>query len=154
MSTFSIRAAGIADLALLARHRRDMFRAMGYEDETALAGMESAFAAWVEPRIDSGEYLAWLVLSPQGQPVAGTGLWLMDWPPHMIGPGAPRANILNVWVEPEWRRRGLARRLIGIALDACRARGIRAVVLHASAEGRPLYESLGFAATNEMRLML
>jgi len=28
------------------------------------------------------------------------------------------------------------------------------VVLHASPEGRPLYEALGFAATNEMRIQL
>jgi hypothetical protein len=31
-------------------------------------------------------------------------------------------------------------------------RGLRAVNLHASAEGRGLYEKLGFEATNEMRL--
>jgi hypothetical protein len=31
-------------------------------------------------------------------------------------------------------------------------RGLRSVNLHASAEGRALYEKLGFEATNEMRL--
>jgi hypothetical protein len=31
-------------------------------------------------------------------------------------------------------------------------RGLRAVNLHASDEGRHLYEKLGFEATNEMRL--
>jgi hypothetical protein len=30
--------------------------------------------------------------------------------------------------------------------------GFTAVNLHASQEGRPLYDSLGFEATNEMRL--
>jgi hypothetical protein len=32
--------------------------------------------------------------------------------------------------------------------------GFGSVVLHASDEGRPLYESLGFQPTNEMRLSL
>jgi hypothetical protein len=32
--------------------------------------------------------------------------------------------------------------------------GLVAVFLHASDEGRPLYESLGFKATNEMVLRL
>jgi hypothetical protein len=32
------------------------------------------------------------------------------------------------------------------------ARRIRRVVLHASDQGRPLYERLGFVPTNEMRL--
>jgi hypothetical protein len=32
--------------------------------------------------------------------------------------------------------------------------GFSSVVLHASDEGRPLYETLGFVPTNEMRLRL
>jgi len=31
--------------------------------------------------------------------------------------------------------------------------GVESHVLHASSEGRPLYEPLGFTATNEMRLV-
>jgi hypothetical protein len=38
------------------------------------------------------------------------------------------------------------------ALGWCRDNGIRAVILHASNEGRALYEALGFKSTNEMRL--
>ena len=36
-------------------------------------------------------------------------------------------------------------------LRSCRGNGIESVVLHASGEGRPLYEKLGFTPTNEMR---
>jgi GNAT superfamily N-acetyltransferase len=81
-------------------------------------------------------------------------LWLMDWPPHMIGPGAPRGNILNVYTRPENRRMGLARGLMDAALAWCRANGVRAVILHSSDAGRPLYESMGFTRTNEMRIVL
>jgi hypothetical protein len=38
------------------------------------------------------------------------------------------------------------------ALVWCRNNGIRAVILHSSAAGRPLYDSVGFKSTNEMRL--
>jgi hypothetical protein len=37
-------------------------------------------------------------------------------------------------------------------VEWCRADGFHGVVLHASDEGRPLYESMGFQTTNEMRL--
>ena len=37
-------------------------------------------------------------------------------------------------------------------LDALSDRDIRRIVLHASDDGRQLYERLGFVATNEMRL--
>ena len=61
----------------------------------------------------------------------------------MIGPGARRGNVLNVYTEPHARRQGLARRLMETAMVWCRDNGIRAVILHASPDGRPLYESLG-----------
>jgi GNAT superfamily N-acetyltransferase len=60
--------------------------------------------------------------------------------------------VLNVYCEPPHRRRGLARALMDAILDWCRERSISRVSLHASDEGRPLYEGLGFTATNEMRL--
>jgi len=76
----------------------------------------------------------------------------MDWPPHMIGAGARRGNILNVFVRPENRRQGIARELMSVALAWCGANGIDHVVLHSSVDGRRLYESLGFTPTNEMCL--
>jgi hypothetical protein len=48
----------------------------------------------------------------------------------------------------------MAKRIVQAALEACRSAGLRRVTLHASEEGRPLYEALGFQATNEMRLTL
>jgi GNAT superfamily N-acetyltransferase len=63
-----------------------------------------------------------------------------------------RAMILNVYTEPEFRRLGVARRIMQTILDWIRARGLRSANLHASHEGRVLYEKLGFVATNEMRL--
>jgi GNAT superfamily N-acetyltransferase len=76
----------------------------------------------------------------------------MEWPPHVIGSGARRGNVLNVYVRPERRRRGIARALVETALEWTRANGVDCVILHASDAGRTLYESLGFTATNEMRL--
>jgi GNAT superfamily N-acetyltransferase len=131
-----------------------MFVDMGHRDESTLDSMSRSFVPWVKTRLADGEYLAWFAIAPDGSIAAGLGLWLMDWPPHMVGPGARRGNILNVYTQPEHRRRGLARMLMQTALEWCRANGIRAVILHASPEGRTLYESLGFQPTNEMRLML
>ena len=60
--------------------------------------------------------------------------------------------ILNLYTEPEFRRRGIARQIMLTILSWVKDHGLRAVNLHASAAGRPLYEKLGFEATNEMRL--
>jgi GNAT superfamily N-acetyltransferase len=131
-----------------------MFREMGYHDEPALDKMCEAFRPWLERSMQRNEYLTWFAVDADGSIVAGLGLWLMDWPPHMIGPGAPRGNILNVYTQPENRRMGSARRLMDTALAWCSLHGVSAVILHASDDGRRLYESLGFKPTNEMRILV
>ncbi len=56
----------------------------------------------------------------------------------------------DVFVAPAHRRKGIARALMQAALDHFAARGVKQVVLSTSthnAEGRALFESLGFRAT-------
>ena len=62
------------------------------------------------------------------------------------------AQVVNVYTELAWRRRGIAALVMRHLLDYTHANRLNRVSLHASDDGRPLYESLGFAPTNEMRL--
>jgi GNAT superfamily N-acetyltransferase len=149
-----LQQATLEDVETITQHRLAMFRDMGHQDEAALTAMASAFRPWLRRKMAESEYLAWFVVDPQGEIAAGLGLWLMDWPPHMVGPGARRGNILNVYTRPQDRRRGMARELMAACLDWCRANGVHTVILHSSHAGRPLYEKLGFQGTNEMRIIL
>jgi ribosomal protein S18 acetylase RimI-like enzyme len=150
---YAIRRASSDDIDTLVAHRRAMFVDMGYQDEAALDGMATRCHDWLLPRMNREEYLAWLAIAPDRSIVAGAGLWLMDWIPHMVGSGR-RGNILNVYTDVTYRRRGLAGELMKTAMRWCRSNGVDVVVLHASPDGRRLYESMGFAATNEMRINL
>jgi ribosomal protein S18 acetylase RimI-like enzyme len=151
---FAIRPATVEEADIIAGHRRAMFSDMGYRDEQALLAMAVAFRQWLLRTMAAGEYLAWFAVAADGSVAAGLGLWLMDWPPHMVEGGSQRGNILNVYTERAYRRRGLARCLMEMVLDWCRQQDVPIVILHASEEGRALYESLGFKATNEMRMDL
>jgi GNAT superfamily N-acetyltransferase len=141
------------DLDTILHHRVAMFRDMGHADDSALDAMGARFRTWLRRKMEAGEYLAWFALAPDFSIASGLGLWLMEWPPHMVGSGKWRGNILNVYTEPAYRRKGIARALMQIALEWCAANHVDTVILHASDEGRGLYESLGFAPTNEMRLL-
>jgi GNAT superfamily N-acetyltransferase len=75
------------------------------------------------------------------------------------GPGNPSGRvgyIFNVVTDPEHRRKGYSRRCVIALLDWYRDRGVRTIDLRASADGEPLYRSLGFARTPDpaMRLRL
>jgi GNAT superfamily N-acetyltransferase len=105
-------------------------------------------AAWLA----GGEYFGWLVENA-GQVVAGGGMILRRLLPRPGSlSGGEEAYILNVYTEPPHRGRGVARMVMQAMLAWCEERGVARVSLHASDAGRPLYESLNFVATNEMRL--
>jgi GNAT superfamily N-acetyltransferase len=151
---FSIRPAAAADAETIIHHRRSMFSDMGYGDAAWLDGVAASFLPWVRQKLEAGEYLGWFAVAPDQSVAAGAGLWLLDWFPHRLDRGSLRGYLMNVYTEPPYRRRGLARQLVQIGLDACRERGITIVTMHASDEGRPLYESMAFKQTNEMRIEL
>lgn len=152
--SFRIRAATPADLEVILRHRRRMFEDMGYRDPAALEATRSSSEPYIRQGLAEGFYRGWLAEEGAGRVVAGGGLVVHPWLGHPSSPQTRRAYILNVYTEPEYRRHGLARRLMQAILDWCRAEGLAGVALHASDQGRALYEDLGFHPTNEMRLDL
>ena len=150
-----IRAATLEDILVLIHHRRAMFHDMGFIEADALDKMSQVFEVWVAERMQRGEYMALLVTNAADETViGGADLWLLDWPPSPTNVSCRRAYVFNVYTRPAYRRRGLARQLMTELIGWCRAQGIKTIGLHASDEGRPLYESLGFTRTSEMQLTL
>ncbi len=62
----------------------------------------------------------------------------------------PSAKIGRVAVAPSFRRRGLARRMLALALQQARARGARSARLAAQTGALALYEGAGFAVESEV----
>jgi GNAT superfamily N-acetyltransferase len=150
---YILRRATGDDLGVIGRHRRRMFEDMGHSDLAALDAMERATRPFLADGLRDGSYQGFL-LESGGRVVAGGGVALLPFQPQPRDPGSRRAFIINMFTEPEHRRQGLARRLMEAMLAWCRDEGLATVSLHASEEGRPLYASLGFEPTNEMRLTL
>jgi len=159
-ATFRVRAAMATDVPVLAKHRVEMFRDMG---RLAADGAATELRAATEPLVGewlaAGTYVGWLAepVARPGLVVGGAGLQLRPMLPRPSRDGralvtGPEAYVLNVFVERAWRRRGVATALMQFVLGYARERRLRVVTLHASPEGRALYERLGFGPTNEMRL--
>jgi GNAT superfamily N-acetyltransferase len=150
---FETRLATEADAGLIAEQRAKMFEDAGQAAVAELQEMMANFVEWVQPRLRDGRYVGWIV-EEDGRAVAGAGSWLMDFPPHWMDAAPVRAYLLNFYVEPAARGRGLAYSLLKSAVEDARRRGIKVVSLHASSFGKPLYERNGFEPTNEMMLKL
>jgi ribosomal protein S18 acetylase RimI-like enzyme len=156
---FRIREATVADVVLLARHRAGMFRDMGRLKAGWEASLVRATADYLRDALPRGEYLGWVAdsVSSSPEPVGGAGVQLRSILPRPRPSGegielGPEAIILNVYVEPAWRRRGVGEALMRSVLSALAERKVTRIVLHASDDGRRLYQRLGFVPTNELRL--
>jgi GNAT superfamily N-acetyltransferase len=144
------RSATVADAALITAHRRAMFASMPHPNDSVLNTMSHNFEPWVRERLGDGRYLGWII-EESGCVAGSAGLLFIDWPPHPLHPESDkRAYVLNVYVEPAFRKRGFAHELIVRSLAEARQRGIHVVTLHSSDAGRPVYQKLGFHATSEM----
>jgi len=149
----AIRAAEPGDIPEILRQRRGMYVDMGYTDEATLEAMASLSASYLANAMSDGSFHAWLAYSGE-RAVGGGALIISPWLAHPYDLECRRATILNVYVYPEYRRRGVARRLMETMIEWCRKEGFAGVTLHASDDGRHLYESMGFELSNEMRLKL
>jgi len=156
--TFTIRDATAEDAAVLAHHRAAMFRDMGSLRPELYDALVAAARPWFAEAVPAGEYVAFLASPAEapGEIVAGAGVQLRRQLPRPAADGGgietrPQGLVLNVYTEPAFRRRGVAALLMRQVIAWAREHGTGGLVLHASDEGRPLYESLGFVQTNEMR---
>jgi ribosomal protein S18 acetylase RimI-like enzyme len=145
----NIRKLDREDLELICRHREAMFRDAGRDDEI-LGTMTEHFRDWLRPRLEDGSYFGFIV-SDDKQAVAAIGLMVIDWPPHPSHPTTDkRGYVLNVYVEPTHRKRGIARELMALAEAEFSKRGVRFAILHSTENARPLYTALGWNGTTEM----
>jgi GNAT superfamily N-acetyltransferase len=149
---YSVRPATLADADVLVRHRVAMFMDMGVPVDTAI--LAPAFRAWLTETMPAGTYRAWLVATAAGETAAGGGITIIPWPPGPAYAGDRLAFVYNVYTEAAHRRRGLARRIMEAIHDWCRAAGITSVALNASRDGRPLYESMGYAESPSPMMFL
>lgn len=150
--TLLIREATLHDIPIIIAQRRQMYTDMGYPTDVRMDELEDRFALWVHDRLEDGRYHNWLAWTADGRVAAGAGLWLVEWPPQMMDFSPYRGYIMNVYTHPMYRGCGLARQLVQAALDWCADHAIHTISLHASEQGRSVYEGLGFGPTNEMRL--
>jgi GNAT superfamily N-acetyltransferase len=149
MDAIIIRRATLEDLPLLLRYRRGMAEEMNAPDPVALDRMIAALEPYLRVAIPEGRWHAWIA-----EPGGCGAVEIVQWVPGRLDPTPRRAWIHSVYIEPSLRRRGIGRQLTQTMVAWCREQGFQSVYLHASEQGRPLYESLGFEPSTEMRLRL
>ena len=136
------RVATVADIKALAELRWQMATEYQKGDVTR----ESYVAAYcdsVRDDLAQGRYQAWLA-EADAQPVACTALIWWPMPPNVEDLHRRRGYVSSVYTHPDYRRLGLARRLMEMLVARARELHIGKLLLSSSSMGRPLYLSMGF----------
>ena len=156
---FRIRRATLQDVDVIAWHRARMFQDMGDVSDDAFEILRAKARLRLTEWLESGDYIGWLATPADKREtvVGGAGVQLQSILPRpldasTIGEG-PQGTIVNVFTEPQWRRRGIAGLLMKEIITWSKDEHLDRLLLHASDEGRSLYERLGFIAGNEMRFV-
>jgi GNAT superfamily N-acetyltransferase len=115
---FRIRRATVQDADIIAWHRARMFQNMGDVSDDAFEILRAKARVRLKEWLESGDYIGWLA-TPADKPetvVGGAGVQLQPILPRplnasTIGEGR-QGTIVNVFTEPQWRRRGIAGLLV------------------------------------------
>ncbi|MHA1959425.1 MAG: GNAT family N-acetyltransferase [Candidatus Thorarchaeota archaeon] len=137
-----VRLAHRADIPWLVHHRIEMFRSMGYDDEL-LRNVTPIIGGFMENEWD--ESIKCFLAIEDCDVVGGCAVSVYSRLPNPKRVHCARiAYIHNVFVEPEFRRKGIATALMNEILSYFKKRGIEKFTLHDTDMSSGMYRKLGF----------
>ncbi len=113
-------------------------------DEGSLASndISGELEAYFTSSLENGTLVCW-VAKESGEIVATGGVCFFQLPPTFTNPTGYISYITNMYTKPEYRRRGIAAKLLELVMDEAAQKKYK-MLLHASDMGRSLYMKSGF----------
>lgn len=141
-----VREATPEDIPQLVKLRMQLFAEVGEIESLASSpALRDATEAFFAHAIANGSSKSWLA-DADGTVVATGTLAVFCRPPYPGNISGREAYLLNMYTMPAYRRKGLATQLLNLITEYAKSQDFGKVWLHASPEGRPLYERFGFVS--------
>jgi len=135
------KIAGLEDIDLCMESRLEMLRVVNDLDDNYQYDEELINCS--KDYFLNGDQTTVLVLD-DGKVIACASMsyiWIM---PTFSHPTGKRAHLMNVYTNKDYRRMGIARKMVQMLIEDAWDRGATEISLDATESGRPLYESIGF----------
>ncbi|MEV5822737.1 GNAT family N-acetyltransferase [Micromonospora haikouensis] len=146
----TVRRAAVEDAAEIVRLRAVMLGSMDGSEPAPGPWQEATRATLRERLAEPQGTLGVFVVNAPDRPGELAAVAVGTIERRLGGPANPSGltgYVFNVVTDPAYRRRGYSRACLEALLDWYRKHGVGKVDLRASAEGEPLYRSLGFVPT-------
>lgn len=153
MMALVYRMATLDDLDLLTETRIEVLRAANQLSvDTDMTEVKEQSYRYYRTAMKNDTHCACLVFDGERFVGAG-GISYFQVMPTYHNPTGRKGYIMNMYTRPEWRRKGIATKVLDLLIENARGRGITAISLEATEMGRPLYEKYGFVCMkSEMEL--
>lgn len=136
--------ADLSRLDQLVITRLEVLRAAnGLDADHDLSEVAAQSRDYYRRALADGSHTGYLAFD-DGRFVGAGGVSYFRVMPTCHNPTGEKAYIMNMYVRPAYRRRGIATRLLDLLVADARARGVRHISLEATDAGRPLYTKYGF----------
>lgn len=156
---YFIRKATLSDVQILVSHHCMMFKEIralqGKKiDDISYRKMEEVDTKKLYDNFPKKLCHAWIA-EDENEKIAASGvISICNWVPTPENPNYIVAYLHSMYTENEYRKSGLATRIIEEARNFCRQSNISAILLSASDAGKPVYEKIGFESSNAFMYLM
>lgn len=147
------KRATIEDIEILTETRIEVLRAANkLSADVDMSEVKKYSYHYYQKALCDGSHIAYLVFD--GNRCVGTGgVSFFQVMPTCHNPSGNKAYIMNIYTDPEYRRKGIAYKTLDLLIKDTKSKRISSISLEATDMGRALYEKYGFAKMiNEMEL--
>lgn len=128
------------DLTLFITMRIKQLREEGATEDIDL---RPALQDYYTRHMADGTFVSWLAID--GERIVGTsGMSFVEKPPYFGCPSGKMGLLSSMFTDPEYRRQGIARKLLSLVVEEARNYGCGTVQITASNMGVLLYNNFGF----------
>ena len=134
------RKLEIKDLDEFIRLRINQLREEGATEDIDL---KPALVDYYNRHLSDGTFVSWLAVD--GDKIVGTsGMSFVEKPPYFSCPSGRLGLLSSMYTDNNYRRQGIAKKLLSLVVDEARKYGCGAVQITASDMGVLLYTNFGF----------
>lgn len=143
------KRATLEDIDILTEGRIEVLRAANkLSGDTDMSEVKRQSYNYYQKALCNDSHIAYLVFD-ESRFVGAGGVSFFQVMPTYHNPSGNKAYIMNMYTNPEYRRKGIAYKILDMLIKDTKSKGISAISLEATDMGRPLYEKYGFVKMND-----
>ncbi|EKV00003.1 acetyltransferase [Leptolyngbya sp. PCC 7375] len=150
--TLTIREAVKSDDVIIAKHLCQLALELGVTSDSIRHDWLEKTTRFIKRARDELCYRGFMA-EINGQVIGSASCQILELYP-MVSEAYQKGYIWGLYVEPNYRRQGVATKLMDQSVIYLKDIGCTKAVLHASDTGKLLYSGLGYVESNEMVLNL